>query len=56
MPFFFFLEENTAVNYRGATRSAGRKFGTEVSNGGLIWPKSSPKSGIPPSRPGRSRT
>ena len=56
MPFCRDKVENSAVNYRGAKKSAGRKLGAEVQNGGLIQPKSSLKSGIPPSRLGRLRT
>ena len=48
MPFCREKVENPAVNYRGAKKSAGRKLGAEVYNGGLIYPKSNIKSGIPP--------
>ena len=48
MPFCREKVENPAVNYRGAKKSAGRKLGAKVYNGGLIYPKSNTKSGIPP--------
>ena len=54
MPFCRKKVESPAVNYRGAKKSAGRKLGAKVYNGGLIYPKSNTKSGIPP-RLGRSR-
>ena len=48
MPFWEQEVKIPAVNYRGAKKSAGRKLGAEVYNGGLIYPKSNIKSGIPP--------
>ena len=55
MPFWEQEVKIPAVNYRGREKSAGRKLEGEVYNGGLIYPKSNVKSGIPPSRLGKSR-
>ena len=48
MPFCREKAVNSAVNYRGAKKSAGRKLGAKVYNEGLIYPKSNIKTGIPP--------